>query len=147
MAEGFTMTRVFDAPRELVWREWTEPERFADWYGGSAADIPLDTVEMDVREGGQWRATMFYGPDRREIRWHGEYHEVVPLERLVFAVSDQPGEDAYELCTVTLVDIGGGGTEMRLEQRGGQTPQGYEAAKKGWGVFLDRMAERLGAGG
>ena len=35
MAEGFTITRVFDAPRERVWKEWTEPERFADWFGGT----------------------------------------------------------------------------------------------------------------
>jgi uncharacterized protein YndB with AHSA1/START domain len=37
MAEGITITRVFDAPRERVWQEWTEPERFADWFGGPEA--------------------------------------------------------------------------------------------------------------
>ena len=45
-------SRVFDAPRERVWREWTEPERFADWFGGAESEIPLDTVSMDVRPGG-----------------------------------------------------------------------------------------------
>ena len=48
----FTITRVFDAPREQVWKEWTEPERFADWYGGTEAEVPVSTVSMDVREGG-----------------------------------------------------------------------------------------------
>ena len=38
--EGIAITRVFDAPRERVWREWTEPERFADWYGGADAEVP-----------------------------------------------------------------------------------------------------------
>ena len=80
---GLEITRVFDAPREEVWREWTEPERFADWYGGAEADNPLDTVSMDVRPGGAWRLTMFFGPERREIRWQGEYREVVEPERLV----------------------------------------------------------------
>src|SRR6185437_4062097 len=74
-----TITRVFDAPRERVWAEWTEPERFADWYGGPEADVPLSTVTMDVRPGGVLRLTMFSGA--REIRWEGEYHEVVPPER------------------------------------------------------------------
>src|SRR3954462_13994940 len=58
---GITITRVFDAPRERVWKEWTEPERFADWYGGSDGEVPVSTVSMDVREGGAWRATMLYG--------------------------------------------------------------------------------------
>src|SRR4051812_3712840 len=85
MAEaGITITRVFDAPREEVWREWTEPERFADWYGGPECEVPLPSVAMDVRPGGAWRLTMFAPPDRREIHWKGEYHEVVEPERLVF---------------------------------------------------------------
>ena len=52
---------------------------------------------------------MFAGPERREIRWKGEYHEVVEPERLVFTVSDQPGEE-YELVTVVLNDLGDGRT-------------------------------------
>jgi uncharacterized protein YndB with AHSA1/START domain len=64
---GITTTRVFDAPREKVWREWTEPERFADWFGGPQSEVPLSSVAMDVRPGGAWRATMFAEPGRREI--------------------------------------------------------------------------------
>jgi uncharacterized protein YndB with AHSA1/START domain len=40
MTEGIRVTRVFDAPRELVWREWTEPEAFADWFGGPEYEVP-----------------------------------------------------------------------------------------------------------
>jgi uncharacterized protein YndB with AHSA1/START domain len=146
MAEnGITITRVFDAPRELVWKEWTEPERFADWYGGSGAEVPVSTVSMDVREGGAWRATMFAGPGRTEIQWNGEYLEVVAPERLVFTVSDQPGEDEYELVTVVLTDLGDGRTEMQFQQRGRMTPEQYERAGQGWSTFFDRMTERLAA--
>jgi uncharacterized protein YndB with AHSA1/START domain len=140
---GITMTRIFDAPRERVWKEWTEPERFADWFGGPEADVPLSTVSMDVRPGGSWRATMFAGPDRREIRWTGEFHEVVEPERLVMTFSDQPGDDAYELVTVVLTDLGDGRTEMHFEQRGGMTPAQYEGAGQGWSIFFDRLSERL----
>ena len=140
---GIRMTRIFDAPREQVWKEWTEPERFADWYGGGEAEVPVSTVSMDVREGGTWRATMFAGPGRREIQWKGEYREVVEPERLVFTVSDQPGEDEFELVTVVLTDLGDGRTEMLMEQHGRMTSEQYGRAEQGWSGFFDRMAERL----
>jgi uncharacterized protein YndB with AHSA1/START domain len=142
---GISITRVFDAPRERVWQEWTRPDAFADWFGGPEADVPLATVSMDVRPGGAWRATMFFGPDRHEIKWKGEYREVAAPERLVFTVSDQPGDDAYELVTVVLIDLGDGRTEMRFEQHGALPPETYERAEEGWGGFFDRMAERLAA--
>ena len=139
---GVSITRIFDAPREQVWREWTEPERFADWYGGAPAEVPLDTVSMDVRVGGTWRLTMLFGPDRREIRWHGEYREVVPPERLVFTVADRPG-DEYELVTVVLTDLGNRRTEMLLEQRGRMSAEQYKRTGQGWATFLDRLDARL----
>jgi uncharacterized protein YndB with AHSA1/START domain len=144
---GIQISRVFDAPRELVWAEWTEPERFADWYGGPTCEVPLDTVAMDVREGGEWRATMYAPPGRREIRWKGEYREVVEPERLVFTVTDQPEEEVYALVTVVLVDLGDGRTRMEFEQRGGpMTQDQYERAGAGWSGFFDRIDERLAGG-
>jgi uncharacterized protein YndB with AHSA1/START domain len=140
---GITITRAFEAPRERVWKEWTEPARFADWFGGPASDVPLSTVWMDVRPGGKWQATMFAGPDRREIHWKGEYREVAPPERLVFTLSDQPGDDRYELVTVVLTDLGDGRTEMRFEQRGHLPPEQYERTREGWASFFDRIGERL----
>jgi len=139
---GITITRIFDAPRERVWQEWTEPERFADWFGGVEAEVPLSTVAMDVRPGGSWRATMFAGATRHEIHWKGEYQEVVEPERLVFTVSDRPDEQ-YELVTVVLTDLGDGRTEMQFEQRGSLPPEMYERAGQGWSTFFDRVAERL----
>jgi uncharacterized protein YndB with AHSA1/START domain len=146
MAEqpGISITRVFDAPRERVWKEWTEPERFADWFGGTQSDVPLSSVSMDVRPGGSWRLTMFAEPGRREIQWEGEYREVAPPERLVFTVTDQPGEVADELVIVDLADLGDGRTEMRFQQRGGGlSAEEYERAAQGWSSFFDRIAERL----
>jgi uncharacterized protein YndB with AHSA1/START domain len=145
MAEnGFTVNRVFDAPRERVWREWTEPEAFADWFGAPTSDVPLESVSMDVRPGGAWRLTMFAGPARREMHWRGEYVEVEPPERLVLTMSDQPAGERYELITVVLTDLGDGRTEMHFEQRGQLSPEWYERTKAGWGGFFDRIDERLG---
>jgi uncharacterized protein YndB with AHSA1/START domain len=140
---GIRISREFDAPRERVWKEWTEPERFADWYGGPQCEIPLDSVSMDVRPGGKWQLTMFAPPSGRRIDWKGEYLEVVPPERLVFTVSDQPGDEAFELVTVELTDLGDQRTQMHFEQRGSMSPEQYERATDGWGGFFDRIDERL----
>jgi uncharacterized protein YndB with AHSA1/START domain len=145
MAEPqISITRVLAAPRERVWREWTEPERFADWFGGGDTQVPLASVSMDVRKGGAWRATMLVGPGRREIRWKGEYREVVAPERLVFTLSDRPDE-VYALVTVVLTDLGDGRTEMRFSQRGGPPPDQWRRAKEGWSSFFDRIEARLAA--
>jgi uncharacterized protein YndB with AHSA1/START domain len=140
------VVRVFDAPRERVWREWTEPECFADWFGGRQGEIPLSTVSMDVQPGGAWRLTMYAGPARREIHWRGEFREVVEPERLVFTVTDEPGDGPQDVCTVELTDLGDGRTEMRFQQRGSMSPEEYERAKQGWQGFFDRIAERLAEG-
>jgi uncharacterized protein YndB with AHSA1/START domain len=140
---GISFTRVFDAPLERVWREWTEPDAFADWFGGAASEVPLETVSMDVRPGGVFRLTMFAGPERREIRWRGEYREVVEPERLVFAISDDSDPDRYELVRVELRPLEDGRTEMRFEQRGTMTRDAYEQAEQGWAAFFTRMDERL----
>jgi uncharacterized protein YndB with AHSA1/START domain len=142
---GIAITRVFDAPRERVWREWTEAEAFADWFGGPEYEVPRSSVSMDVRPGGGWRLTMFTGSERREIQWKGEYREVVEPERLVFTVSDRPDEDEYELVIVVLTDLGDGRTEMLFEQRGHMAAKQYERAREGWSHFFDRIEQRLGA--
>ncbi len=134
---GITITRVFDAPRERVWKEWTEAERFSDWFGGPECEVPLSSVSMDVRPGGSWRLTMFAGSGRREIHWKGEYREVVEPERLVFTITDQPEDDDVELVTVVLTDLGDGRTEMLFRQSGGTlSPDEYERAGQGWGRLL-----------
>ncbi len=140
---GITIKRVFEASRESVWTEWTSPESFADWFGAPESEVPLATVSMDVRPGGAWQATMFSGPHRREIRWKGECREVVEPERLTFTVSDQPGDERYELVTVVLRDLGDGRTEMLFEQPGYMSPEQYGRAGKGWQSFFDRIDERV----
>jgi uncharacterized protein YndB with AHSA1/START domain len=136
------IVRVFEAPRERLWQEWTEPERFADWFGGVESEVPLSSVEMDVREGGGWQLTML--AERGEMFWHGFYQEVLEPSRVVFTITDVPPPTAdYHLITVELADLGADRTEMRFEQRGPMPPEQVEAAGAGWGKFFDRIAERL----
>ncbi len=146
VTEGITITRVFDAPRELVFKAWTEPEQFPRWFGPRDSEVPMSTVSMDVRPGGAWRATMFAGPDRHEIQWKGVYHEVVEPERLVFTLSDQPDGEG-EVVTVMLADLGDNTTEMVFHQGGGHlSAEEYARARQGWSTFFERMAAHLAKG-
>jgi len=144
VTDPISITRVFGAPRERVWREWTEPDRFADWFGSAEGEVLPSSVAMDVRVGGAWRLTMRMRGG--EVAWHGEYRELVEPERVVLTLSDQPSPDArHALVIVVLVEVGEGRTEMRFEQHGSLSPAQTSAARYGWSRFFDRLAERLAA--
>jgi uncharacterized protein YndB with AHSA1/START domain len=139
---GIEIRWTFEAPREAVWKEWTEPERFADWYGADA-EVPVETVAMDVRPGGKWRLVMY--AERGEIHWDGEYLEVEEPKRLVFTLSDEPASDEYLLCTIELAETGDGRTEMHFQQTGPLPDEAYKRAREGWATFFAWIEERLAA--
>jgi uncharacterized protein YndB with AHSA1/START domain len=82
------ITRLINAPRELVWKVWTDPEHVAQWWGPTGF---TNTVhEMNVKAGGVWRLTM-HGPDGRDYPNKIVFIEVVKPERLVYTHSDDEG--------------------------------------------------------
>lgn len=100
------LTRVFDAPRELLFQAYTEPEHLTHWYGPDGFSITIQ--EMDVREGGRWRF-MMHGPDGTEYPNRIVYREVVRPERLVFEHGADQDDDPHRFhVTVTFTDEGGG---------------------------------------
>jgi uncharacterized protein YndB with AHSA1/START domain len=141
---GLTIRRGFDAPRQLVWKEWTEPHRFADWFGGAETEVPLSTVSLELVEGGAWTATtLAFGSERLDICWQGEYVEILEPERLAFTISGFPDTPSPDLVTVSLADLGGGRTEMSLQQQGWRTQQQYERARAYWSNEFEQIARRL----
>lgn len=76
-----TITRVVDAPREFVWKLWTEPEQVAQWWGPDGFTTTIE--EMEVRPGGVWKHTM-HGPDGTDYPNKSTFIEVVKPERIVF---------------------------------------------------------------
>ncbi len=136
-ARGISITRIFDAPREVVFKAWTTPAFFADWFGGQEAEIPLESCSIDARVGGLWKATMVL-PDGTHIDWDGEFIEVVFPERLVLTMRDRPGPEVEPL-TVEFREVDGK-TEMKFHQFGGNMDAtGYEQAGAGWMTFFDTM--------
>ena len=125
-----SITRVFDAPREEVWRAWTEPERIAQWWGRRGWSTPVDSVELDVRVGGAFRLNSINDEDGREMPMDGVYTEVVEFERLAFGSS-----------SVTFVDIGDGRTEMRFVATVADDVS--EAADGGLASAFERLEESL----
>ena len=107
-----TITRVFDASPELVWKCLTEPEHFAQWFGTPPFTTPDDTITMDVRPGGEFRATMVHETDGTELPFIGHFREVVPLERLVQTLENvgDPSDPNIEVLTSTITDLGDGKT-------------------------------------
>jgi uncharacterized protein YndB with AHSA1/START domain len=137
------MTRVFDAPRELVFEAHTTCEHLEKWWG--PRKYTLVVCEMDFRPGGAYRF-VHRGPDGEEHGFRGEYREIVPPERIVwtFEYEGMPGHISVE--TMTLEDVGGKTTLTStsvfdsLEDRDAMLQSGMEeGASETW----DRLAELL----
>ena len=130
----FTITRVLDAPRELVWQAWTDPEHMSRWFGPHGFTTPVATVTMDVRPGGTFEFTMVSDDDGNEIPSGGTFLEVVEPERLVWR-----DRDVDLLVTVTFAELGDR-TEMTCHVVG---RTGGAAAYDGWSTMFDKLGELL----
>jgi len=133
------ITRVFDAPRELVWRAWTEPDHLAQWF--FCKDFQMLFVDIDLRPGGAWRSGM-RSPDGREYISHGVYEQIDKPRRLVFTHTweqndiEPPGVITRAIVTFEERD---GKTEMTLRQTGFVTPESRNSHHGGWSEGLERF--------
>jgi uncharacterized protein YndB with AHSA1/START domain len=136
MADYFSVTRSISAPRELVFEALTQPEHFAVWFGTAEVEVPQDTLSMDVRPGGAFRAVMHL-PDGNLIHWAGTYVEVEPPSHVAMTLTDQPGDDTglpvvFDLRTVD------GGTELTVRQdRADFSDEQVAATIAGYNAFID----------
>ena len=98
------VTRLIEAPRELVFEAWTDPKHVDKWWGPRG--FTTTTHEMDVRPGGEWRLTM-HGPDGRDYKNHIVFDEIVKPERLVYRHVPEAGTEPVSFqTTVTFVAQG-----------------------------------------
>jgi uncharacterized protein YndB with AHSA1/START domain len=155
-AHELVITRIFDAPRELVWKAWTDPEQMKRWWGPKEFSSPACT--MDVRVGGSYHFCM-RSPQGQDFWSTGVYREIVPPLRLVYSdnFADEkgnivpasyygvPGDWPEEtVVTVTLEEFEGK-TKMTLRHVG--IPAGFmrEMTGAGWNGSFDKLAESLKA--
>lgn len=137
-----TLTRIFDAPRELVWQAWTQAEHALQWWGPK--HHPAVEVAWDVRVGGRWRNCL-RSVETGAPLWHGGvFREVVEPERLAFTFAwEEPGERGQEtLVTVTFAEQQGQ-TRMVLQQSPFQSATERDGHDEGWNSTFDRLADFL----
>ena len=140
------ITRVFDAPRELVFKAWTETRHVAQWWGPKGFTNPV--CEMDLRVGGRLRIHM-RAPDGVVYPMTGVFEEIVPPERLVFVGSalDGEGKPMFDVLTTVLFAEQRGKTALTLQLRviraTAQAPQYLKGMEMGWTQSLDRLGDHL----
>jgi uncharacterized protein YndB with AHSA1/START domain len=154
--EEIVIEHIFDAPIDLIWKMWVDPEHFKNWYGPKGARVPI--VEMDVRVGGKRLVCMeMQTPGGNMKMWTtGEYKEIVPNQRLVYtdSMADENGNvvspaamgmpEGYPettQVTVRLEDLGER-TKMVMTHAGVTAGTGAEA---GWEQAFTKLSEYIGA--
>jgi uncharacterized protein YndB with AHSA1/START domain len=154
VASDLIITRIFDAPRELVWKAWTEPGHLMRWWGPKGYTSPV--CEIDLKVGGKYLYCM-RSPEGKEFWSTGVYQEIVPPERLVmtdsFADKDGNvvpashygmGDDfPLELQITLTFEEQDGKTKMTLRHVGFPAGQMKEMAGAGWNESFDKLAESL----
>lgn len=148
------ITRIFNAPRELVWKAWTDPQHFKRWWGPKDFTCPF--CEMDLRVGGKYLNCM-RSPEGKEYWSTGVFREIVPMERLVFTDSfaDENGnvvpgthygmspDFPLEMLVIVTFENLDGETKMTLEHIGIMSGPDQEGTRQGWSESFDKLAESL----
>jgi len=152
--DAVVIERNFDAPVEVIWQMWTDPEHFKAWYGPAGTTLPV--ANMDVRVGGNRLVCMeMQTPNGPMQMWFtGEYREVVENERLVYteSMSDEHGNvkspsdmgmpEGHPMTTEVRVELEavGGATKMVLTHAG--IPSDSPGAA-GWAMAFDKLAAHV----
>jgi uncharacterized protein YndB with AHSA1/START domain len=138
------ISRIFDAPRELVFRAWTDPEHLVRWMGPRGFTSSIEHSEL--RPGGAYRIYM-RGPEGDDHWTQGVFREIVEPERLVMAGSwaDAQGNatSPETLLTLTFEEHEGKKTRLTLHQAIFESVTARDEHRGGWNSSLDRLAEYL----
>lgn len=152
--EGMTISRIFDAPVEEVWRAWTVPERVMRWWGPKGFTSPV--AKIDLREGGKYLLSM-RSPDEEMFWSTGVFRKIVPLKQLAYTDSfaDEEGNvvpgsyygmDAFPDEThITLLfeELGANKTKLTITQDGVPAGELFDASLAGWNESLDKLEQSL----
>lgn len=132
--------RIFDAPRDLVFKVWTDPRHLVHWFGPRGFTLPSCT--LDLRPAGAWRSCML-SPGGREYWVHGTFREIVEPKRLVFSWAHQntDGTPGHETLVTVTFDEQGGRTKLTLRQAVFESAEERDSHRGGWTSSLERLAE------
>ncbi len=137
-ADELVYTRVFDAPRELVFRCMIEPEHLTHFWGPTGVSAPVESIKVDPRPGGMFETVMVNDADGSQYPTRAVFVEIAEPERLVWI---EPGSGLTT--TSTFRDLGGIRTEIRIHQVNVPAPNRTPEAQAGFATSLDRFAAYL----
>jgi uncharacterized protein YndB with AHSA1/START domain len=139
--QEITITRVFDAPRELVFAAWTDPDQLARWFGPAGLETPRDSIEIDLRVGGRLHLRMEGGGMEYGLRY--EIVELAEPELLVLR-SDPMPEVGLHHATLTRIELAEEDGKTRLTLTDGPYPEdGGRHAGVGWQQSFDKLEQVL----
>jgi uncharacterized protein YndB with AHSA1/START domain len=138
-AGELSFTRVFSAPRELVFRCLIEPEHLTHFWGPAGVSTPLDGITVDPRPGGVFETVMVSDADGSRYTMRARFVEVAEPERIVWT-----DPDSGMTTSSVLTDLGGGRTEVRIHQTRVPDAMLRPEAQADFLTSLDRFAAYLG---
>jgi uncharacterized protein YndB with AHSA1/START domain len=143
MMQTIVIERELDAPREFVWKVWTDPDQVTRWWGPEHFTTPREKIEFDLRPGGVCRLTMV-GGDGEEYPSDGHFGIVEPPQRLSFGEqsTDHPMIESGET-TVEFIDLGASRTKVIVTSRMVCAEALLGMARAGWGSQLDKLETLL----
>ena len=137
------ITRIFEAPRERVFRAWTDPDEVAAWFGPEHFETPRNRVRIDLRVGGRYELTMVRRDGGGEFPIGYDIVELVEPELLVLRSDPMPGMGMPEP-TITRVEFHDHGAKTRMTLTDGPyPPAGRGHAEAGWIAAFDKLATRV----
>lgn len=158
-SEEFVISRLFDAPRALVWKAWTEPERLKQWWGPKG--FKVHTCKVDLRSGGTFQYGMT-APDGSDMWGRFIYREIVAPEKLVFIVSFSDSSGGVtrhpwspnwplQILSTVLFEAQGGKTKVTVrwgpyeasEVERKTFEEGRPSMQQGWSGTLEQLEEHL----
>jgi uncharacterized protein YndB with AHSA1/START domain len=131
------LTRVFDAPRELVFRAWTDPDHVAQWYGPEHFDTPREHVRIDLRAGGRYELTMVQKGSGAQFPVRYEIVELDPPRLLVLKSDPMPEVGMHE-GTITRIELHDHGDKTRMTMSDGPYTQAAHA-EAGWHAAFAKL--------
>ena len=133
------ITRIFDAPREAVFRAWIDPDEVAMWYGPEHFETPRERIRIDQHAGGRYELTMVRRDGGVEFAIGYDIVELAEPELLVLRSDPMPEMGMHEP-TVTRVELHDHGAKTRMTLTDGPYPEGGGHAEAGWSQSLDKLA-------
>ncbi len=142
VAHEVLITRIFDAPREAVFKAWTDPDEVAAWYGPEQFDTPREKIRIDLRVGGRYELTMVQRDNGAEFAIGYDILELVEPALLVLR-SDPMPQAGMPDPTVTRVEFHDHGAKTRMTLTDGPYPAGGGYAEAGWNASFDKLARHI----